>query len=58
MLFREYVVDVLDFAPNQNILEHSFNSKSLFGSNYITSKALVVSLNCFIDEIFDLNNVS
>ena len=25
MKFREYLIDVLDFAPNQNIFENGFN---------------------------------
>lgn len=65
MVFREYVVNVLVFAPNLDIFEHGKNLNSLFGSQYFNSTvrffcqirdlSLVIYIKCdvqmFINEM-------
>ena len=54
MTFGKYVVDVVDFVPNQNIFKHRLNYKYLSGSNYFTSRLLHLRFNCL--HTFFFNN--
>ena len=44
MKYRDYVYDVLEFAPKQNVFRHGLNKNSLFGSDHFNSRVLAVRL--------------
>lgn len=45
MKCREYVIDVLELKPFQNVFCHGVNNKnSLFGSEHFNSKVLAIRL--------------
>lgn len=45
MKCREYVIDVLELKPYQNVFCHGVNNKnSLFGSDHFNSKVLAIRL--------------
>ena len=43
--YHKYVMDVLEFEPNQNIFIHGENESSIFGSDKFTSKVLAIKLD-------------
>ena len=45
LVYQPYVVDVLEFKPNQKIFIHGINVNSLFGSAVFSSCVLAVRLN-------------
>ena len=46
MSCKDFVYDVLEFAPYQNVFKHGSNDKSLFGSEQFSSRVLAVRICC------------
>jgi hypothetical protein len=49
MKYRQCVVDVLEFEPNQRIFKHGLNTNSIFGSDRFDSRVLAVRL-CAVEN--------